>query len=328
MGLLSNLLRFRHDSGAQEGPLVVRLAQPQDVEPALRLILTPPGATVDPAVLTEFAKLAGERGLGLDALHVAQRNGRVVSALLPVISPGRTALLLCPHEGGPKPAAAGAITALAHAASAFCATRGVHLVQALVEPGDSLLQQALAPAGLQRMAELFYLHVAAPQNPTLPDLPHGISLVAYSPQLHDWFGRTVLATYQQSLDCPALNGRRAVEDILAGHKASGEFDPSTWFLLREGDAALGVLLLSVSLRNDAMELVYLGLAAGARGRKLGELLMRVALATTSARKLPRLCLAVDSQNTPALKLYYRHGMQRVGSKLALLRDLRTDPVVP
>jgi hypothetical protein len=31
---------------------------------------------------------------------------------------------------------------------------------------------------------------------------------------------------------------------------------------------------------------------------------------------------VDSQNTPALKLYYRHGMHRIASKLALLRDLR------
>ena len=51
-------------------------------------------------------------------------------------------------------------------------------------------------------------------------------------------------------------------------------------------------------------------------------MVRHALAVTAARRHERLCLAVDSTNIPALKLYYRHGMQRVASKLALLRDLR------
>jgi ribosomal protein S18 acetylase RimI-like enzyme len=35
-----------------------------------------------------------------------------------------------------------------------------------------------------------------------------------------------------------------------------------------------------------------------------------------------LSLAVDARNAPALNLYYRHGLQRVGSKLALMKDLR------
>jgi hypothetical protein len=49
--------------------------------------------------------------------------------------------------------------------------------------------------------------------------------------------------------------------------------------------------------------------------------MRQALSVVAGRKLPRLCLAVDSLNTPALKLYYRHGMSRIASKIAMLRDL-------
>jgi len=64
------------------------------------------------------------------------------------------------------------------------------------------------------------------------------------------------------------------------------------------------------------------LTPAARGRRLGELMMRQALAVTARRRQPRLCLAVDAENVPALKLYYRHGMRRVGSKLALMRDLR------
>ena len=35
-----------------------------------------------------------------------------------------------------------------------------------------------------------------------------------------------------------------------------------------------------------------------------------------------LALAVDAHNVPALRLYHRHGLRRIGSKLALMRDLR------
>src|SRR3712207_8951894 len=50
--------------------------------------------------------------------------------------------------------------------------------------------------------------------------------------------------FRSSLDCPALNGVRDMEDVLAGHKASGEFDPALWFLLSEdvgGGAGTGLV---------------------------------------------------------------------------------------
>ena len=50
-------------------------------------------------------------------------------------------------------------------------------------------------------------------------------------------------------------------------------------------------------------------------------MMRQALAAAAADGAARLSLAVDSENAPALKLYYRHGMQRIGAKLALMRRL-------
>jgi ribosomal protein S18 acetylase RimI-like enzyme len=74
-----------------------------------------------------------------------------------------------------------------------------------------------------------------------------------------------------------------------------------------------------------VELVYLGLTPAARGRGLADLLMRQALWATAWMNRSRLTLAVDSQNAPALKVYYRHGMQRTGSKIALMRDLRPEP---
>jgi ribosomal protein S18 acetylase RimI-like enzyme len=53
------------------------------------------------------------------------------------------------------------------------------------------------------------------------------------------------------------------------------------------------------------------------------LMMRQAAAVVARRGMSRLYLAVDSRNVPALKLYYRHGMQRASSKVAMLKDLRS-----
>ena len=68
--------------------------------------------------------------------------------------------------------------------------------------------------------------------------------------------------------------------------------------------------------------MYLGIAPHARGQGLGALMMRQALAVAGASGCGLLSLAVDSRNAPALKLYYRSGMSRVCSRIALLRDLR------
>ncbi len=49
--------------------------------------------------------------------------------------------------------------------------------------------------------------------------------------------------------------------------------------------------------------------------------MRLAFKTAASMNVPRLSLAVDSLNSPALKLYYRFGMARVGTKVAMMRRL-------
>jgi GNAT superfamily N-acetyltransferase len=319
VGLLSNLLGFWHHPDAE--PLTVRTARQDEVEAALRIILAPPGVAADPRAIDDFVSFARDRGIDTSSLHVAERGGKIYSALLPVVSPGRTTLLLSPHGGLGKQADA-ALAQLIDPVCRHIAAQGVHLAQTLVDPADQALERIFTDAGFDKMAELHYLQVQPAPDTAYPNPPPGVTWSSYSADDHDLFGRAILDSYQQSLDCPALNGRRDIEDIIAGHQASGNFDPTLWFLLREGATSLGVLLLSQSLRSDAIELVYLGLAPAARGRKLGELMMRQALAATAERKQAKLCLAVDAQNAPALKLYYRHGMQRIGSKLALLRDLR------
>jgi ribosomal protein S18 acetylase RimI-like enzyme len=136
----------------------------------------------------------------------------------------------------------------------------------------------------------------------------------------------VLATYEKSLDCPALNGLRHIDDILAGHKGTGSFDPRIWFVLCEGEEPIAVLLLNRVGASDLVELVYVGIVPRSRRKGLGDLLIRQALHAAAMIGCTRLSLAVDADNLPALKLYWRHGLQATGRKLALLRDLRSNPI--
>jgi hypothetical protein len=179
-----------------------------------------------------------------------------------------------------------------------------------------------ASLGFSQLAELVYLQNSPRKGYAFLPLPAGMRLVHYSQQTHDLFCEVIRQSYIQSLDCPGLSEMREIEDVIAGHKAAGEFDPENWFVLMQGDHPIGVVLLSSLSANQTMELVYLGVIPTMRGQGIGQFLFRHALALTSRSEFGRLNFAVDAGNRPALNLYYQHGMQRIGSKIAMLRDLR------
>src|SRR5947208_3050183 len=43
------------------------------------------------------------------------------------------------------------------------------------------------------------------------------------------FAATLERTYASTLDCPELNGKRSVDEIIAGHQAEGHFNPERWW---------------------------------------------------------------------------------------------------
>jgi ribosomal protein S18 acetylase RimI-like enzyme len=291
------------------------------VAAALGVVLGSPSYPADEAAVVDFLRFAQRRGINASAAWLADAAGTLAWAVLPIVSPGRTMLLLGPAAGPTQPAAVRLAGGLVDAVCAHFAARDVQLAQVLLDPADEASRRLYEGRSFQRVAQLIYLHAAPRRKAPPPALPPGLRWVGYGPATHAQFGRAILSTYERSLDCPGLNGLRDVEDVIAGHKASGEFDPRLWGLLCEGDAPLGALLLARAAPGETMELVYLGLSPAARGRGLGDLMMRQALAATAADGAARLSLAVDSDNAPALRLYFRHGMQRVAAKLAMLRRL-------
>jgi ribosomal protein S18 acetylase RimI-like enzyme len=318
-----------------------RPVAPGEVEPALRLILGGPGGRrASDAQVVEFLAFALQRGIDLnEAWVVVDAAGRLAWAALPVTSPGRTMLVFAPPHVPTSGVGAELARPLVETLVRHHATRDVTLAQVLIDPHERAALRLFEGCGFARLAELIYLHRSAPSAARLPALPDALAWRTYAPDTHTLFARGVSASYEGSLDCPALNGLRDIEDVLAGHQAAGEFDPALWFVLCErshdgrngngagagaaaGAAPLGALLLARSPRTDALELVYLGLTPGARGRGLGDLAMRHALAVVAREGAGSLSLAVDSRNAPALKLYYRHGLKRLTTRIALIRDLR------
>lgn len=314
---LSNLLGGGDARPAAE-PAECRAARSEEVPAAVALILGGGGPPADEARVAEFLEFASQRGIDLSPLSVARAGGQIVWAALPVVSPGKTMLLLHP---GRQPQAVD-VGPVIRSVCDLAASRGIQLAQALVDPTDATTLTLFTREGFAAMAELLYLHRLVRKALPPPPLPAGFGWATYSSENHSLFAQTILRSYQGSFDCPALNGLRDIEDIMAGHKASGEFDAEYWFLLSEGDAPRAVLLLSKVPRTEGVELVYLGLAPEARGRGLGDLLVRQALWAVRQMNLSLVSLAVDSQNAPALRLYHRHGFGQVGSKLAVMRDLR------
>jgi ribosomal protein S18 acetylase RimI-like enzyme len=318
MSALSNLFRPR-DAGV---PPVFRPARRGEVEPAMRWVVGSAHAPAGDEQVLDFLSFALDRGIDVNATWVAEVSGRVEWAVLPVVSPGRTMLLFTPVRMPARRDRAALVTGLADAVTRWYAGRGVILSQLLVEPKERALIAAYHRAGYGTLAELLYLQASIRGNEPFPALPDHLSVRTYAPETHAAFAEAITRSYASSLDCPELNGLRDVEDVLAGHKSAGDFDPRLWFVLCEGSTPAAVLLLSRSAGHSSVELVYLGVAADRRGHGYGEHLLRRALAVTALEGRQYLSLAVDARNAPALGLYYRHGLARVGSRAALVRDLR------
>jgi L-amino acid N-acyltransferase YncA len=318
---VSNLSKNRNlSSRGGIPPVVFRKAQSQEVHTCLRLILGTASELASDEQVVDFLRFAMYRGIDLTDIWLADRAGVIVWAILPIVSPGRTMVLFCPPHVAPTLQDTIAPQLIGGLLDNFRA-RGIHLAQVLIDPADRSLLALFERSGFERLAELIYLSCDLRKSKA-PLLPAQYHWERYAADTHATFARTISATYTDSLDCPRLNGRRDVEDILAGHKAVGKFDPKLWFMLLENAEPVGVALLNRAPQTDGVELVYLGLTPRARGRGVSDLLMQHAIHEATTASGRQLTLAVDSQNAPALKLYHRHGLKQICSRIAMLRDLR------
>jgi GNAT superfamily N-acetyltransferase len=249
----------------------------------------------------------------MDRLVVAARGDQVVGACQMIVGAGRCAAVLAPRLMEWDTVLASHLIRVA--AATVYVRHDTRLIQSLTEPeGTSPQAQALELAGFERLAVLLYLRRDIhPQEVDLP-LPPEIEWLHYRRLRQGKFARTILQTYEDSLDCPKLSGIRTLEETIATHKHTGIFCPRAWNLAIRDGRPEGVCILN-NLQGRG-ELVYLGVVPAGRKRGLGRVLVTRAIRDTAAMGLPLMGLACDLDNTPALHLYESMGFREIRRRLA------------
>lgn len=285
--------------------------------------LTASGPESDPAHARRFIRFAKENRIDLGHFWGRFNDaGRILHSVLCVPSPGRTCMVFSTN-----PTDAEEVLAIAGVVDHACrGLRGadVDLAQALLEPSETFLQRTFLEGGFHELAMLSYLERPMPtrRSAPKPEWASGVSVEPFRDDMEHQLIELLDRTYAGTLDCPGLFGLRRTEDILAGHRASGEFDPELWTILRLEGRAVGVILLNPSPASRTVELVYMGIAPEARGRGLGTQLLNHGLSLLAGRREHNVTLAVDENNRPAQALYRRAGFRPVLRRRAMIRSLR------
>lgn len=254
--------------------------------------------------------------LSLSGLLEARRGPQLVGAAWANIMPGRTALVW------PAQLITGETEETAdrlHAELArFAAERGAVLSQAVLDTDHGPAAERLERAGYSHVADLLYLLSLSKSFAAEPQTDR-LTFRAYQDADRPALAALVERTYVGSLDCPAVDGLRRIEDVLDGYQGTATFRPDLWLTAIYEDQPIGCVLLADHPQQRQLELVYLGVIPEARGRGFGTDMTRHVqwLAGTLGRD--RIVLAVDAENQPALEAYARSGFNGWDRRSLFLR---------
>ena len=296
----------------------IRPVTDSELKDALALALSSShnGRAADPQHVQSFTHYLESCAIPWKAAR-CERAGATTALAFALLPPGRTAIVLFPAPGELGVAAEDQLAVMSELLTTLSEC-DLHYAQALVEPGVSTKSHMLRQLGFWRLAELNYLE-RDPGYPWVdPPAGEGLTWITYAEGTHAEFSATIEASYEQSGDCPKLNGLRPIEDVVASHRATGEFDPRLWQLARVAGRNAACLLLSRLTHGPMIELVYMGVAPAFRRRGLGSIVLRRALDLCRRAGARKLTLVVDSSNESASRLYDQFDFQRVTARDAYL----------
>ncbi|MBN2581232.1 MAG: GNAT family N-acetyltransferase [Pirellulales bacterium] len=236
----------------------------------------------------------------------AYRDGRLVGAGIAQVQPGRILQVWLPRlvaDQSPE-TALGILEALLEPYHGS----DIVLAQVMLESTSPQEEELLRQGSFDHLADLLYMVCPESVYPEIVPISP-LQFDSYDSADSARFARLVESTYCDTQDCPRLNDVRRIEDVLAGYRATGVFDPRRWYRIRQRDEEIGCLLLADHPAYGNMELVYMGVVPSARGRGRGLHIARFAQWQARQADRTRLVLAVDEANQPALQVYAAAGFQ-------------------
>jgi GNAT superfamily N-acetyltransferase len=140
--------------------------------------------------------------------------------------------------------------------------------------------------------------------PAAPALPEGVTLETFRPEDALSFYETFEAAFRDHWEHHSIGFERWWEE----KQRAPDFDPTIWFLVRDGDDVAAVIRNDPEL-NGGGYVGALGVARPWRGKGLARALLLRTFAEFYSRGVRRITLGVDAESpTGATQLYESVGM--------------------
>ena len=292
----------------ESAPPEVIPCPPHRTVEALSLVLCDIAPSQRREIAGELWQTTDENSRAGEGLFITLRGDQVRGAVWAQPQPGNTAVLWPPKLSQREPEHAA--YSLLQAAVQWLDTAAIGMAQVLVPDRDERVVGLLEAIGFRHFAELLYLTCEAERFLIMPPSQHDLEFIAYEGSQQARLAQLIEQTYVGSLDCPALNGARRMDDVVAGYEATGIFRPELWQIIRSRRKDVGVLLLADHPSARHWELVYMGLVPEARGHGWGRQITQHAQAMARHAAVDRIVLAVDAANSPALEMYRAAGFEK------------------
>jgi ribosomal protein S18 acetylase RimI-like enzyme len=296
-------------------PLAVEPARPKELVAALQLVFQYLAEEERAARVANALTLICQDELDPLGIMVVRKKSRLLGAMVSQRLPGAGGLLW-PPQASEWPSGQEIEDQLVQAALSWLRQGGAKVAHVIVRPAEKTQVSSLVRSGFVHITALWYFrHSLVWRSPEADPLAvllllgKGLSFRPYPDCDRSLFHRTLMRTYEGTLDCPELNGVRSVEEIVEGHAHQGKHDPNLWWLVFQEEHPVGVVLLTEMPEWDALDIAYLGVIPEARGRGLGRALAAKILLEARARHVNQVTLAVDGRNLPAWNMYLALGFQ-------------------
>ncbi len=299
--------------------IACQVATQQQWPEALLLVFSHEVQSVQQAKAMQTLVGAKTGDANLDGLIVALHDDQVVGTIWAILAPGKTALIATPATTGANSQKASIRSRLFEQLDLWLADNGVLMCQVLLEDNVRDSEALFLRHGYQTVSELHYLEAKASVFPTAPPDTTNLEFRKYTHRDQASLAKAIDRTYEETLDCPLLNGRRQESDVLEGYRDTGDSKSEWWWLLVFENEIAGCLLLAEHRALTRLELVYVGIAPDFRGHKIGFLATQFALWQAKQLEQEAVVLAVDSKNLPAVNAYHKAGFEVWDRRLLLLK---------
>jgi ribosomal protein S18 acetylase RimI-like enzyme len=249
-------------------------------------------------------RMIAAQELDADGIFVCRLRDTLAGVMVGVALPGATGMIWPPRVLAGAHAAVVEDHLMRHATE-WLRRRGCKFGQGLLDQTEDDLGKVLQRGGYQRVTTLLYMRRDLDAAAGLPSGAESEGLVCEDYTLCDreLFHATLLASYENTLDCPELNDARTAEEIIAGYQGVEGSRPERWWLAWYEKRPAGVLILTEHPARASWDLAYLGLVSAARGRRLGRALTCKALRDAQDAGAQSMTLTMDARNEPAWRLY-------------------------